>query len=381
MAKGTDTPEDGTEASSDGANAPETPPQADTVVSNESASTADQPDKFASTVRSADELAETIRSNDSSFTPSAQQQNDMWFVEIQDGVTEDYHRELAPTLSGRQLEVVDELKQMVEEGILTFDLLDLAERVDPEWEHNNLREYVIPLEQSGAVDKVNALDNSAREPVQVHEMVTRNVSHEYVDLSEHPEVRSVINYQWSAFQQSNSESSAAPDAALDPRKAWLYARARGFMNIKTKTLNPRVRITVRQVATPDKDETSWQEDFVFSEFLLPDTGSYKRRFDEYAILIDFEYDNLEVIEKQYLEDALEEELINYHGASLYHDELAIASADAGTPEEHLREETTSETLDGHVPPRVRMPWFDYDVTVREDEQLIRIASLYQRRTD
>jgi hypothetical protein len=153
------------------------------------------------------------------------------------------------------------------------------------------------------------------------------------------------------------------------------------MNIKTKTLNPRVRITVRQVATPDKDETSWQEDFVFSEFLLPDTGSYKRRFDEYAILIDFEYDNLEVIEKQYLEDALEEELINYHGASLYQDELAIASANAGAPEEHLREETTSETLDGHVPPRVRMPWFDYDVTVHADEQLIKIASLYQRRTD
>lgn len=320
----------------------------------------------------------SVNSPDNNFTIAAAYKAGVPYVEVKQADIGEYTRELAPSFTGRYEDLIRALMGFVNQGTQTVSLSTLAKQVDPDWNLKIQRQYLKDIERAGAVDKVRALDNNSREPAQIHKTLLRHLHKDHVAFSKHKEAKYIIDYMWSADQQASDPSSDVTEDAQIPRKGWLYGIVRKFAEPPARTINPKFHVEFRQLGRPNHDDPEWQADFDYEDVLFPNQDFYDH-IDQYAVLIDIHFEDLEIV-RPGLESRLEEELVNYHAATLHDNEVAIGGVATGDPEDYLEKKADPTVPDGHSPPIAQVPWFDYDATVDADVGTIRLQSLYQQES-
>jgi hypothetical protein len=303
----------------------------------------------------------------------------MGFVTVRDEGGEHYDWHLRPG-GGRPFDVLTVLADFVDDGEYTVDgdnvLAALEDRIETDWSDTNLSPYintdsdVTDLRSAGAVNKVKAVGNESRRPLQLDPRMVRTLAPGYYEHAGSDEVREMIRYLGSAVLDGEDP---------DPRAARLYAilAANAKRDDAAETPNSRVNVTVRQFGRPDDEADDWLADYPFDSppLLL---GAFDKQYAEFAVLIDVEYENLEVTDSDALERAYDGELMDYLAAALY-DDYGEFSTDAShaAREHHVREEADpSGVSDPAVDPQI--PFFDSTVTVDTDAKYVQLAALYQR---
>lgn len=301
----------------------------------------------------------------------------MGFVTVRGEGDEHYDWHIRPG-GGRPFDVLSVLVDFVDAREYTVDGSDvlgaLEDRIDTDWGDTNLSPYINTdsdaqdLRTAGAVNKVRAVGNESRRPLQLDSAMTRTLAPGYYEHATSDEVRRKIRYLGSALLDGEDP---------DPRAARLYAILRSYAALEDEAVAPEVAIRFRQFGRPDDDAGDWLADFPFDSppLLL---GDFDNQYVEFAVLVDVEYRNLEVTDVDALEQRFESELVGYLAAALYDDygEFTTAASHARR-EEHVRDEADASGADEPaVSPR--MPFYDSTVTVDDDANHVRLAALYQR---
>ncbi|WP_435366016.1 hypothetical protein [Haloarchaeobius sp. DYHT-AS-18] len=301
----------------------------------------------------------------------------MGFVTVRTEGDEHYDWHLRPR-GGRPFDVLTVLVDFLDEGSYTVDgddvLTALENRIETDWGDTNLSPYinsdtdVIDLRSAGAVNKVKAVGNESRRPLQLDARMIRTLAPGYYKHAGSDEVRRMIRYLGSADLDGED---------LDPRAARLYAILAANADVVDEADDPAVKVAFRQFGSPDDEDGDWLADYPFDSppLLL---GSFGKQYAEFAVLIDIEYQNLEVTHPEALEQAFDDELMDYLAAALYDDYATFTTAAShATRERHVRQQADAS---GASDPAVsaQMPFFDSIVTVDRDANHIQLAALYQR---
>ena len=312
-----------------------------------------------------------------SFRSRDRQDAGMGFVTVRDEGDEHYDWHIRPG-GGRPFDVLSVLVDFVDDGEYTVDgddvLAALEDRIDTDWGDTNLSPYINTdsdapdLRTAGAVNKVKAVGNESRRPLQLDAAMIRTLAPGYYEHAASDDVRWKTRYLGSAVLD---------DEDPDPRAARLYETLRAHATLEDDDEPPAVSITFRQFGRPEDEDADWLEDFPFGSppLLL---GAFDKQYVEFAVLVDVEYRNLAVTDSDALEQVLKSELVGYLAAALYDDYEAFATdASHATREKHLEEEADPSGVDDPaVSPQI--PFYDSDVDIDEDAEHIRLAALYQR---
>lgn len=303
----------------------------------------------------------------------------MGFVTVREEGDVHYDRALRPR-GGRPFDVLTVLVEFLDDGTYTVDVDDvlaaLDERIDTDWGDTNLSPYLNTgsdaqdLRSPGALNKVKAVGNESRRPLQLDGRMVRTLAPGHYEYATIDEVRRRKRYLGSADLDGED---------LDPRAARLYAMLRDHTSHEDDEADPEVAITFRKFGSPDDADADWLADYPYDSLLL--LGNFSKQFAEFAVLADVEYRNLDVDSTDDLEQAFGEELRNYIAAALYddYDDFTTAASDAERAE-HVRNEADTSGIDEPAI-NARMPFFDSDVDIDEGEKRVRLAALYQRATN
>lgn len=303
----------------------------------------------------------------------------MGFVTVREEGDEHYDWHLRPG-GGRPFDILTVLVDFVDDDEYTVDgddiLAALEDRIETDWGDTNLSPYintdsdVTDVRSAGAVNKVKAVGDESRRPLQVGSPMVRTLAPGYYEHAGSDEVRDMIRYLGSAVLDGEGP---------DPRAARLYASlaANAERDGATDDADPAVRVSIRQFGRPEDETADWLADYPFDSppLLL---GAFDNQYDEFAVLIDVEYRNLEVTDVDALEEAYDGELMGYIAAALYDDYAKFTmEASHAECEHHVRETADSS---GVSEPAIdpQMPFFDSTVTVDTDAKHVQLAALYQR---
>jgi hypothetical protein len=301
----------------------------------------------------------------------------MGFVTVRDEGEEHYDWHIRPG-GGRPFDVLSVLVDFVDDGEFTVDgsdvLAALEDRIDTDWGDTNLSPYLntesdaLDLRTAGALNKVKAVGNESRRPLQLDAGLVRTLAPGYYEHATSDDVRRKIRYLGSAVLD---------DEDPDPRAARLYAKLLSHADLQDDGEDPEVAIRFRQFGSPDDDDADWLADYPFDSppLLL---GAFNDQYAEFAVLVDVEYRNLDVRSPDELADAFETDLAGYLAAALYDDytEFTTAASHA-TREQHVKEKADpTGAADPAVSPQI--PFYDSVVTVDADANHVRLAALYQR---
>ncbi|ELY35569.1 hypothetical protein C496_23371 [Natronorubrum tibetense GA33] len=312
-----------------------------------------------------------------SFRSRPQKYGVMGFVTVRDEGDEHYDWHLRPG-GGRPFDVLTVLVDFLDDGGYTVDSNDvlaaLEERIDTDWGDTNLSPYinsdsdVSDLRSAGAVNKVKAVGNESRRPLQLDAPMIRTLAPGYYEHAASDEVRRMMRYLGSADLDGED---------LDPRAARLYVILAANADVVDESEYPEVKVTFRQFGRPDDADDDWLADYPFDSppLLL---GAFEKQYAEFAILIDIDYRNLEVAKPEALERAYNDELMDYLAAALYDDYATFTTeASHATREQHVRQQADAS---GASDPAVsaQMPFFDSIVTLDRNSNHVQLAALYQR---
>lgn len=303
----------------------------------------------------------------------------MGFVTVRDEGDEHYDWHLRPG-GGRPFDVLTVLGDFVDDGEYTVDgndiLTALKEQIETGWDDTNLSPYintdsdVTDLRSAGAVNKVKAVGNESRRPLQLGPPMVRTIAPGYYEHAGSDEVREMIRYLGSAVLDGEDP---------DPRAARLYATlaANAERDDAADAADPAVDVRIRQFGQPEGEGDDWLADFPFGSppLLL---GAFDKQYAEFAVLIDVEYRNLEVTDADALEQAYNGELMDYIAAALYDDYAEFTTAASHAEREHHVRETAdpSGVSEPAIDPQI--PFFDSKVAVDTDAKHVQLAALYQR---
>jgi hypothetical protein len=301
----------------------------------------------------------------------------MGFVTVRDEGEEHYDWHIRPG-GGRPFDVLSVLQDFVDGGEYTVDGSDvlgaLEGRIDTDWGDTNLSPYLntdsdaLDLRTAGAVNKVKAVGNESRRPLQLDGAMVRALAPGYYEHATSDEVRRKIRYLGSAVLD---------DEDPDPRAARLYETLRAHADLEDADEDPEVAIRFRQFGRPEDDDADWLADYPFDSppLLL---GAFDKQYAEFAVLVDVEYRNLDVGSPDVLAQAFASELVGYLAAALYDDYTAFTTnASHATRETHVVEKADpSGASDPAVSPQI--PFYDSAVTVDADANHVQLAALYQR---
>jgi len=301
----------------------------------------------------------------------------MGFVTVRDEGEEHYDWHIRPG-GGRPFDVLSVLVDFVDDGEFTVDGSDvlgaLEDRIDTDWGDTNLSPYLntdsdaLDLRTAGAVNKVKAVGNESRRPLQLDGAMVRTLAPGYYEHATSMDVRRRTRYLGSAVLD---------DEDPDPRAARLYAKLRSHADLEDGAEDPAIAIEFRQFGRPADADADWLADYPFDSppLLL---GAFEKQYAEFAVLVDVEYKNLDVHSADALAEAFETELVGYLAAALYDDYAAFTTdASHATRETHVTENADpSGASDPAVGPQI--PFYDSAVTVDEDANHVQLAALYQR---
>lgn len=301
----------------------------------------------------------------------------MGFVTVRDEGDEHYDWHLRPG-GGRPFDVLTVLVDFLDKGAYTVDgedvLAALDDRIDTDWGDTNLSPYINTdsdaqdLRSAGAVNKVKAVGNESRRPLQLDARMIRTLAPGYYEHATSDDVRRMKRYLGSADLDGED---------LDPRAARLYAILAANTDVVDESENPEVKVTFRQFGKPDDEDADWLADYPFDSppLLL---GAFGKQYAEFAVLVNIEYRNLDVTGPDALEQAYDAELMDYLAAALY-DDFATFTTEAShaTREQHVRQKADASGADDPAV-SAQMPFFDSEVTVDRDANHVQLAALYQR---
>ncbi|WP_435064185.1 hypothetical protein [Halobaculum sp. EA56] len=371
-----DTASDTSDSSEEGYEADPNETQ-DSPIENEAASRPTEiPDEVAD-----EEIRETLRwASDApekvtGITRDGQYLGGMGFVQVEPDADQYYDAELGAILSPKTVEVINQLTDDLDTGQEIFERLSFIKRVDPDWSYNNFDPHRQKLEKAAIMADVTPFGDESSNPFEVHESMLKYVGPGLFKISNDPEIEAIIKYQASAHKQANDPDSSVEDDAVDSRKAWLYGVFSEYVERVNDRLDPEVRISIRKWGKPEDNSADWVDDFPYADYLaFGRLGGYS----EFAVLVDIEYRHVEPINIEHLEDALEEELIGALATSLYENYSEGGEVSAV---DRARKHLTSDETESYDPDSSTMPegpWLEYDATVHEDEQLVRIVAAYHR---
>ncbi|MFC6954825.1 hypothetical protein [Halorubellus litoreus] len=302
----------------------------------------------------------------------------MGFVTVRDEGEEYYDWHLRPG-GGRPFDVLSVLVDFVDDREFTVDGSDvlgaLEDRIDTDWGDTNLSPYLntdsdaLDLRTAGALNKVKAVGNESRRPLQLDGAMIRTLAPGYFEHATSDDVRRKTRYLGSAVLD---------DEDPDPRAARLYAKLRSHATLEDDAEDPAVAVRFRQFGRPPADEDAdWLADYPFDSppLLL---GEFDKQYVEFAVLADVEYRNLEVDAPDELADAFKSELVGYLAAALYDDYAEFTTeASHATRKDHVRKDADTEGVDDPAV-SARMTFYDSVVTVDTDANHVQLAALYQR---
>jgi len=299
----------------------------------------------------------------------------MGFVTVRDEGDEHYDWHLRPG-GGRPFDVLTVLVDFLDDGAYTVDgddiLAALEDRIETDWGDTNLSPYintdsdVSNLRSAGAVNKVKAVGNESRRPLQLDARMIRTLAPGYYEHAASDEVRRMMRYLGSADLDGEDP---------DPRAARLYAILAANAVSGDESEDPAVKVTFRQFGRPDDGD--WLADYPYDSppLLL---GAFDKQYAEFAVHVDVEYRNLDVARPGALEQAFDDELVDYLAAALYDDYAAFTTeASHATREQHVRQKADASGADDPAV-SAQMPFFDSDVAVDRDANHVQLAALYQR---
>lgn len=301
----------------------------------------------------------------------------MGFVTVRDEGEEHYDWHIRPG-GGRLFDVLSVLVDFIDDGEFTVDGSDvlgaLEDRIETDWGDTNLSPYLntdsdaLDLRTAGAVNKVKAVGNESRRPLQLDGAMVRTLAPGYYEHATSDDVRRKIRYLGSAVLD---------DEDPDPRAARLYAKLRSYADLEDDADDPEVAIRFRQFGRPEDADADWLGDYPFDSppLLL---GEFDKQYAEFAVLVDVEYRNLDVHSPDALSEAFETELVGYLAAALYDDYAAFTTdASHATRKDHVLKEADPSGADDPAV-SARMTFYDSAVTDDEDANHVQLAALYQR---